>query len=60
MTKKAILCVSVTMRYGGQLGRGIPSPGYERAKLQVLKVFSARDGDAISGNIWSAGRSGGS
>ena len=49
MTKKTILCVSVTIlicAVGWAVA--VPSPPeHERAKLQVLKVFSARDGDAV-------------
>ena len=51
MTKKALLVFAMTIllcAFGWSVARPpTPEEGWENAQLQVLKVFSARDGDAI-------------
>ena len=50
MTKKLLLVVTITI-IAGTIGWGVAvplaSPETERAQLKVVKVFSARDGDAV-------------
>jgi hypothetical protein len=50
MTKKLLLMVAVTIivcTVGWSAARPLPVPETSREKLQVLKVFSAHDGDAV-------------
>ena len=51
MTKKALLVFAMTIllcAFGWSVARPpTPEEGWGNAQLQVLKVFSARDGDAI-------------
>ena len=51
MTKKLLLVVAITIivcSVGWSVAMPTPSQeGWERAQLKVLKVFSARDGDAV-------------
>ena len=51
MTKKLLLVVAITIivsSVGWSVARPSPSQeGWERAQLKVLKVFSARDGEAV-------------
>ena len=50
MTKKLLLVVTITI-IAGTVGWGVAvplaSPETQRAQLKVVKVFSARDGDAV-------------
>jgi hypothetical protein len=50
MTKKLLLMVSTTIlvcTVGWSATRPLPVPETSREKLQVLKVFSPHDGDAV-------------
>ena len=50
MTKKLLLMVAVTIivcTVGWSAARPLPVPETSREKLQVLKVFSAHDGEAV-------------
>jgi len=50
MTKKLLLVVTITIiagTVGWSVAVPLASPETQRAQLQVVKVFSARDGDAV-------------